>query len=197
MVWESRPVRPANLDEFIRVGQGIETGAVMFLEFFGMSQGGGQPHGNVVGQVVAAHRQDEVVPQGVFGKDGQVGDPAAEVDEGHAQFLFFVGEDRFPGGQALQDDAVHFQAGPVGAPENIIERRDGPGDDVDLALQAHPVDAHRVLDAVLAVYQEFLHQGMDDFPVRGDGHGAGGIDDPVHVRRGHLAVLDGDDALAV
>ena len=38
---------------------------------------------------------------------------------------------------------------------------------------------------------------MDDFPVGGNGHGAGGIDDPVHVRRGHLAVLDGDDALAV
>ena len=102
-----------------------------------------------------------------------------------------------PGGQALENDAVHLQAGPVGALENIIEGGDRPGDDVDLALQAHPVDAHRVLDAILAVDQKVLDQGVDDLPVRGDGHGAGRLDDPVHVRRGHLPVLDGDDALAV
>ncbi len=44
--------------------------------------------------------------QGVFGKDGQVGGAAAEVDEGHAQFLLFFGEDRLARGQALQGDAV-------------------------------------------------------------------------------------------
>ena len=135
--------------------------------------------------------------QGVFGKDGQIGDAAAEVDEGHAQFLFFLGEHRLAGRQALQGDAVYLQAGPVGALENIIEGGDGPGDDVHLALQAHPVDAHRVLDAVLAVDQKILYQGMDHLTVGGDGHGAGRLDDPFHIRRGHLPVLDGDDSLAV
>ncbi len=80
---------------------------------------------------------------------------------------------------------------------NIIEGGDRPGDDVDLALQAHAVDAHRVLDAVLAVDQKVLDQGVDDLPVGGDGHGAGRLDDPVHVRRSHFPVLDGDDPLAV
>ncbi len=137
------------------------------------------------------------MPQGVLREDGQIGDAAAEVDEGHAQLLLFVGEHRFACGQALQGDAVDLQAGPVGALENIIQGSGGAGDDVDLALQAHPVDAHRVLDAVLAVDQKFLHQGVDHLPVRGDGHGAGRVDDPFHVRRGHLPVLDGNDPLAV
>ena len=92
---------------------------------------------------------------------------------------------------------VDLQVGPITAFDDVIQGGDRTGDDVDLAFETHPVDAHRVLDAVLAVNQKILHQGVDHLPVGGNGHGAGRVDDPVHVRRGHFPILDGDDPLAV
>ena len=66
------------------------------------------------------------------------------------------------------------------------------------ALQPDAMDAHRVSDAVLAVDQEILHQGVDDGPVRGDGHHQlGGVDDPIHFRGSNLPFLDHDNAVAV
>ena len=76
-------------------------------------------------------------------------------------------------------------------------RGDRSGDDVDFGLQPDAGHAHRVLDPGLLIDDIFLGQDVDHLSIHGNGHGTGGIDDPLHIGFGDLGPLDGDDAAAV
>ena len=156
-----------------------------------------QTDGDVVGQVVAAQRQHERVLDVLAGKDGQIGGAPAEIDQGGAELLFLVAQHGLARGQTFKDDVADVQAGAVAAFDDIVRRGDGPGDDVDLGFETHAGHAHRVLDAGLLVDDVFLRQDVNDFPVHGDGHRPGGIDDALDIVFGDLAALDGHDAAAV
>jgi len=68
---------------------------------------------------------------------------------------------------------------------------------VDLGLQPHAGHADRIADAFLRVDDVFLRQYVQDFLIRRDGHGLGGVDDALHIALHHLFVLDGHDAVRI
>ena len=156
-----------------------------------------QADGDIVGQVVAPQGQNERVADVLVGENRQVGGAAPQIQQGRAQLFFFLRQHGFAGGQGFQDDVAHVEPRAVAAFDDVVGRGDGAGDDMDLGLQTNTGHAHRVLDAGLFVDDILLGQDVDHFPVHGNGHRPGGVDDPLHVGLGNLGALDGDDAAAV
>ena len=93
------------------------------------------------------------------------------------------------GGQRLEHDVLHLEAGAVDAPDHVAHRGRGAGDQVHLHLEPHAGHAERLLDAVLVVHDEGLGQHVDDLAVLGQVDRAGRVERPVDVGLAHLAVL--------
>jgi len=71
-------------------------------------------------------------------EDGDVGRPAADVDEDHADLLLVVVQDGVAGGERLEHDVVDVVAGLLDAAVDVLRRADQPGDDVDVASSRTP-----------------------------------------------------------
>ena len=174
-----------------------DAAAEFLLDLLGLGMRAAQADGDVVGQVVAAERQHEGVLDVLAREHGQVGGPAAQVEQGRAELLLFLGEHGLAGGQALQHDVADVQARAVGALHQVVGGGHRAGHDVDLGLQPHAGHPDRVLDARLVVDDVLLGQHVDHLAVHRDRDRPGRVDHPLHVQRGDLGALDGHDAAAV
>ena len=66
-----------------------------------------------------------------------------------------------------------------------------------LRFQANAGHAQGLFDAILIVDDVILRQNMQHFPVHGDRHRFGCVDDPIEVPWSDLFIFDGDNAVAV
>ena len=115
--------------------------------------------------------------------------PPAQVDQEDAELLLLRRDHRLGGGQGLQHDVLHGQAGAVHAADHVLHRGVGAGDQVHFHLEAHARHADRLLDAVLVVHDEGLGEDVDDLAVGRQVHGLGRLQRPLHVGLAHLAML--------
>src|SRR5438132_12932 len=75
---------------------------------------------DVVGEVIAAQRNDAGVLDRAAGENGHVGGAAADVDQRHPQLLLLVGQHRLGAGERLEHDVAHLQAGLGAALDDVL-----------------------------------------------------------------------------
>ena len=126
-----------------------------------------------------------------------VGGPATDVHDAHAEFLLIVGEHGEAGGQLLEHDVLDDQPAALHALDDVLRRAVRTRDDVHLGFQAHPRHADRIADPFLPVDDEFLRQHVEDPLVGGYGHRLGRLDHVLDVGVRDLAVADRDHAVGV
>ena len=134
---------------------------------------------------------------GAVDEDGDVGGSAADIHQGDSQLLLLCGENRFRRSKLFQDDIRHVQIPPVARLDDVLGAGHGSRDDMHPRLQTDPAHPQRLANPVLVINDELLGENVNYLAIHGDGDGLGGVNDPFHVLRGNLAVLDGDDPLGV
>ncbi len=169
--------------------------AIFHLEPFGLGNGGSEPHGDVVGHMVASQGQDGGVPDGPARKDRDVGGAAADVHQDDTQLFFVRGQDGTGRGNLLQDDVLQAETGLVGAFGDVADCGNAAGHDMDPDFQARTRHADRIGDATDIVDGKFLRQYMDYLNADRLGKILGLFHHPFLVGLGDLITLDGDDAV--
>ena len=104
---------------------------------------------------------------------------------------------RIARGELLEDDVVDFEAAAAYALDDVVSRADRTGHHVDLGFQADPGHAYRLPDPLLVVDDVFLGKDVQDALVGRDRYRTRGIEDALHVARGHFPIPDRDDAVGV
>src|SRR5687767_2851934 len=169
------------------------------LELLGVGDRHAEADGNVVGEMVAANREDPGVPEAAPLEDREVGGAAADVHERDPELFLIGGQNRFAGGQLLEHGVGHFNAGPVDARNHVLHRRGAAGHDVHVHFEPAARHADRHRDPVLVVDHEVLREHVEDLAAAWQGDGAGGVDGAFDVFPGDFAVPagHGDDAATV
>src|SRR5690606_9754598 len=106
---------------------------------------------DVLGDVIAAQRDDGGVRQRSTAEHADVGRASADVDEQRGELVLTVVEDGEARGQRLYYQAVHHHAGVIGAASQVLEGPLRPGNDVDVDLEPHARHADWIFDAVVTV----------------------------------------------
>lgn len=68
------------------------------------------PVGNIVRDVIAAHRDDSRMPHGALDKNRQIGRAAANINHNDAALAFLFSEDGITCRQRIKDEAIHQDA---------------------------------------------------------------------------------------
>ena len=144
--------------------------------------------------MVAADRQHAGMLDDAVGIDDVFGRAAADVNDQRAEFLLLVGQQRQRGGQAVEHDVIHLQLQPLDRANRILQPVQIAMHDMHVHLDARAEHAHRVGDAVLAVHQKMLADGVDDVVLGGQVDRLGVLDHVLHVVFRDLAV-GGDDRM--
>src|SRR5437867_6560872 len=181
-----------HVDRLLGRDQLRQCASVALLDVLGVRGRRAQPDRDVVGDVVAAERQDRRVPDGAVAQEGDVGRAAADVDHHDAELFLVVVEHRLGGGEGLEHDVLDGEARAIHRADDVLHRGDGAGHDVHLDLEAHARHADGLEDPVSVVDDEALRQDMDDLAVLGQIDRARRLDDALHVGLAHLVVLAGD-----
>ena len=172
-------------------------GAVADLELLGDLEARLEPDGDVVGDVVAADRQDARC--GTASRPGTARGRSCprRCRRPRRPSSFSVSDsDRLGRGERVGDELVDLDAGRGDALGQVLDRGRGRRDDVRLDLEAQGAHPERVLDALLAVDGEAAPLDVEHLAVRRDRDGAGDLDRAVDVLAGDLAVVGGDRDLA-
>src|SRR5436309_716858 len=188
---------PRHLDRLLHRRRLHQRRAVALLQTLGLAERGAQRRGEVVGHVAAAHGQDGRVADGAAVHDAHRRRAGTEVDEGHAELALLGRQHRLRRRQRSAEHVAHVEPRAVAALDDVLSRADRAGHDVDAGLEAHARHADGLLDAVLIVDDELLGQDVEHLAVRGQRDRPRRVDDTLDVARRHLAVLHGDDAVAV
>src|SRR5205807_3105215 len=183
------------------VGRDGELKAVTELPLgrLGGLQVAAQSHGEVAGDVVAAHGDDRGVDDAAAAEDGDIGGATADVGDDDTALQLLLGDHRLGRREDLEDEVVDVEACLVHHLDDVLDRRRRPGDDVRLNLETGSRHSHCVADAVLAVDGKVTGQNVDDLPVAGDGDRPRRLDRPGDVGVADLTVTrgHGDEAAAV
>ena len=136
--------------------------AVFELEFFRAAQRHFQAVGQVVGNMVAANRQNAGVPDDAVGINDVIGRAAADVNDQRAEFLLFVGQQRERRGEAVENNFVHFQLQTFDEADGVLEAVRVAVNDVDVHFEPRAEHPDGIRDAVLAVHKKMLADGVND-----------------------------------
>ena len=121
--------------------------------------------------------------------DGDLGRPAADVDEADAELLLVRRQHGLGRGELLEDELHDLDARLVHAGHDVLGHGDGRRDDVDVGLEPAPDHPERVGDPVLAVDGEVPGHDVHNLMILRDLHAPGGVDDAGDVLLGDLPVL--------
>src|SRR5690606_15989142 len=193
-----RAIAHARRVDHLAVGRELgQRAAELLLDLLGRLGRGAQRHRDVVGDLLAGDGQHRGMADGALGEHRDVRGAAADVDDGHAQFLFVLVENGVARGELLEDDVVDLEAAAADALDDVLRRAHRAGDDVHLGLHAHAAHADGLADALLAVDDEVLREDVQDLLVVGNGQRARRLDHPLDVAGADLVVADGDHAVGV
>jgi hypothetical protein len=172
---------------------------VLLLEPLGVRDRSTQADREVVGEVISSGREHRRVPDRSLLEDREVGRAAADVDQGDAQVLLVLGQDRLGDRELLEHHVPHLDPRTVRAGHQVLDRGRRRRDDVDVRLETHPVHPQGRGDAHLVVQHELLRQDVQDLALGRDAHGARGLHHAPHVVAADRLVLarDGHDPAAV
>src|ERR1039458_7410997 len=131
--------------------------------------------------------------------DDVIGRAAADVNDESAEFLLFVREERERRGEAIEDNFVHLNLKALDDADGVLEAVRVAVDDVDIYFEPRAEHPDGIGDAVLAIHEEVLADGVNNIVVGRDIDGLGVFDDILNVIVGNLAVggNNGMDAAVV
>src|SRR5271168_1332795 len=167
--------------------------------FFRFAAGSAQADGEIVGEMIAAHRNRGGVTDYATREGDHFGGAAADIEQTGAKLAFILREAGFGGGERLEHGVVDADAGAIYGGDDILGGSAGGGDDVDVGLEALADYADGVANVVLRVQRKFLREDVENFAVFRQLHAAGGFDGAAHVVTLHVARAraDGDAAAAI
>ncbi len=143
---------------------------------------------NIGSNNVAAERNHRRVANNAFVEDRNISGTATDVHQSHARLLFLVGQRSIGTGDGFQSKISHFQARLFDAAENVIDRRNLPGDNVEIRFQTNAAHPDRVSNALLAIHRKFLREYVDNFVAGWQHEFEHIIDDAVNVAASNLRV---------
>src|SRR5271154_4655562 len=126
--------------------------------FFRFAAGSAQADGEIVGEMIAAHRNRGGVTDYATREGDHFGGAAADIEQAGAELAFVLREAGFGGSERLENGVVHSHAGAIYGGDNILGGGAGGSDDVDVGLEALADHADRVADVILRVERKFLRQ---------------------------------------
>ena len=139
------------------------------LEEFGPRDRKPQAHGNVLGDVVASHRQDAAMTDSAVDVDQVVGGAAADIDhKGTVVFLVLV-EDDLGAGQRTQHDVLDPQFQGLDAAHRVVDPCFDPVDDVKIGVDLDPLGLERVDHVLVPIDVIGLEDGVKERVLRGEG----------------------------
>lgn len=167
----------------------VHKGAAVFeLELLGAAQGNFQSVSQIVGDVITANGQDAGVFDDAVHIDDVFGGTAADVNDQRAQFFVFVREQCQGGGQTGENNVVHFELKAFNSANSILEAIEISVNDMDIHLDARAQHADGIGDAVLAVHEKVLADGVDDVVLGGEVDCLGVFDDVLNIFFANFAV---------
>src|SRR5579859_2332522 len=171
-------------------GMALAPGA---LHFFRLRNGRSQAHGNIIGKMVAPHRDGSSVTNLSLMIHNQVRGTPANVHQGHAQLAFVRCEAGQSSGQWLKNYATvrHFDSGQIDRGHNVLVSGGGGRNQVDVHFQSRPNHAHGTVDAILRIEQIFLLFHIEPLAVRRQSHTLRRLDDLTHILALHFASTSG------
>ena len=128
------------------------------------------------------------MPNGAIGIDDEFGCTTPDINHQGAEFLLIAGEHGQGGGDAVENNFVHFQLCAAHETNGILEAVDVAMNDMHVHFQSLAQHPGRVGDAVLAINEEMLANGVDDRVVRRQIDGLGVLDHVLNVVLGDFPV---------
>src|SRR5579883_578664 len=132
------------------------------------------------------------MPDGAVHKNGDLGGAATDVYQGDPHLLLFLGQDRLARRKRLVHDLINGDPVALDAPAQVLDRRDRPGNNVGLDIQAVTGHSDRVLDPFLPVDDELTGDSMEDLTVVRDVDDLGGLNRPGHIVLGDHPIGSAD-----
>ena len=132
------------------------------LQPFGLAARYAQADGEIVGQLIAAGRQDGGMAQRAAIEDRDAGGAGADIDHRRAQHLFVARQHGLGRGHVADDRVGHRDAAAADALEQVEHRGGTAGDDVQIDLEPRPEHPDRIHHLVLLVDGELLRDRVED-----------------------------------
>src|SRR5690606_32296428 len=109
-----------DLDLLVVPDHAPEGAAVVALQALGLRHGGPEACRDVAGDVVSADGDHAGVGDASVRVDEQVRGPAADVDDGHADFLLVLADHRVGAGQGLEHDVGDVETAALHAADDVL-----------------------------------------------------------------------------
>src|ERR1035437_6052213 len=165
-----------------------QRGTMFAFQFFRAAQWNFQAVGEVVGNMVAAHRQHASVPDNAVGINHVFRRAAADVNDQRTEFFLLAGEQRERGGDAVEDNFVHFQLCCAHETDGVLQPVRVAVDDVHVHFQTRAQHADGIGHAVLTVHKKMLAHGVNDGVLGGQVDRLRVLDDVLHIIIGNFPV---------
>ena len=140
-----------------------------------------QPHGQIVGEVIAADGHRPGVTNHAAGIDDQLRRAAADIQQAAAKFALVLRKHGVGGGQRLERGIADDDAGAIDGRDHVLRGRDRSRDDVHVYFEALADHADGIADVVLLVDEKFLREHVQNFAVFRKRNGARGVHGAAHV----------------
>ena len=158
------------------------------LQLFRAAQRDFQSVGQIVGHVIAAHRQHPGVLDDAVRVDRVIRRAAADVHHQRAHFLLFIGQQRQRRRQPVEHDCLDFQLQALDDANRVLQPVEIAVDHMHVHLQPRAEHAHGIDDPVLVVHLEMLPHGVQYVVLRGQIDRLGVLDDVLDVLLGDVPV---------
>ena len=158
-----------HVDGLALVGRARHSMAVERLHALGVHQGGGEPAGDIVGDVLAPDLDQVGIDHVAFEEDGDGGGAATHVDHGDPQFHLVVHQAGQARGVGRHHEFLHVQVTALDAGGQVLDRTAARGDDMNVDAQAIAAHAAWVADAAAAVNGVTDRDRVDQLAAVGQG----------------------------
>ncbi len=179
------------------MGQLGQRTGIADLDLLGILGRGTQGHGNVIGHLVAGHRNHRGIADRALGEDGDIGGTTADIHQADAQLHLVIGQYSGGRGQLLENGAVQVDAAATDAFLDVLRRIGGTGHHMHPCLQTDTGHAQWLAHAFLLVDDVVLRQRMQDALVCRDRHCLRRIQHSLHILAADFAIVDGHAAIRV
>ena len=184
------------LDHLVRRHQGLVRDTVLFLQSLGVGLRHAEPVDDIARDVIAAEVHGREVADLPLVKDGDVGRAGAHLDQGDAELLLVVREDRERRRERLEHHLLDLVPGALDRLAQIHRRRRADRNEVHLRLEPRPDHSDRIAHPAVLVDRVFLRDRMEQLAVLGNHLRAGHLVRAIDIGAGDLAAIHGDDPLA-
>src|SRR5882724_7076756 len=139
--------------------------AKLFFDLLCGSHRRSQSDGNVIGEMVSAHRHHARMRHHSVGINNHVSRSCADIGQAHAQLFFVSAQRTVRGHKRFVNDVVHMQSSAVRCGDNILRCAGGSSHHVEIHFQPPAHHSRRIAHSCLFIQNEFLWQQVQYFAI--------------------------------